>query len=225
VSEDPLRVISRTLTKVYTLWLSATYPFASRGRNLSIHYTCDLQRPMAHRIKLGNSVLIAKDVWLSVFVPLEENGEPVIIVDDGCIIARRAQISAKNCIHLERDVLLSPSVLIQDHSHAYQDVTLPIKEQGATEGGRIRIGQGCWIGQGAAIICNKGELILGRNCVVAVNAVVTRSFPPYSVISGNPARVVSQFDPVKGVWVLGSSRPGDIEPAKQEHRGTDVVRS
>jgi acetyltransferase-like isoleucine patch superfamily enzyme len=52
-------------------------------------------------------------------------------------------------------------------------------------------------GQRAAIVCTRGDLVLGRNCVVAANAVVTRSFPPYSVIFGNPARVNKQFDPVK----------------------------
>jgi hypothetical protein len=38
--EDPLSLVSRALTKLYTLWLSATYPFASRGRSLSIQYPC-----------------------------------------------------------------------------------------------------------------------------------------------------------------------------------------
>jgi acetyltransferase-like isoleucine patch superfamily enzyme len=93
-----------------------------------------------------------------------------------------------------------------DHSHAYEDITVPIREQGVTEGGRIRIGQGSWIGFGAAIVCPKGELTLGRNCVVGANSVVTRSFPPYSVIAGNPAKVVKQFDPVKQAWVQGSVR-------------------
>jgi acetyltransferase-like isoleucine patch superfamily enzyme len=52
---------------------------------------------------------------------------------------------------------------------------------------------------------------VGRNCFVAAHAVVTRSAPPYSVLSGNPARIVRQFDPVKQVWVLGSVRLADPE--------------
>jgi acetyltransferase-like isoleucine patch superfamily enzyme len=205
-SEDPLRLIPRALTKLYTLWLSVTYPFASKGHNLSIHYTCNLRREVAHRIKLGSSIIIGKDAWLHVSAPPGENGEPVIVIEDNNRIGPRCQISGKNCIHLERDVILSSSVLVMDHSHAYEDITVPIAEQGATEGGRIRIGQGSWIGFGAAIICDKGELVLGRNSVVGANAVVTRSCPPYSVLLGNPARVVKQYDPVKGDWALGSVR-------------------
>jgi len=161
---------------------------------------------------LGSSVIIRKDAWLNVLP--EASGELNIVIDDNCCVAARNIISAKNYIHLERDVILASSVLIMDHNHAFEDVTRPIRDQSVTEGGRIRIGQGCWIGHAAAIICSQGELVLGRNCVVAANAVVTRSAPPYSVLFGNPARVVKQFDPVKQVWVMGSARSGETEPAK-----------
>jgi acetyltransferase-like isoleucine patch superfamily enzyme len=56
--------------------------------------------------------------------------------------------------------------------------------------------------------------VLGRNCVVAANAVVTRSFPPYSVIFGDPARVIKQFHPVKNAWVLGSVPSAQTERTK-----------
>lgn len=115
-------------------------------------------------------------------------------------------ISAKNRIHIARDVVFGPSVLVTDHLHAFEDVTVPIAYQGITEGGTIRIEEGCWIGFGAAVICSQGELTIGRNSVIGANSVVTRSIPPYSVVVGNPAKVVKQFDPEKGVWVLGSSR-------------------
>jgi acetyltransferase-like isoleucine patch superfamily enzyme len=203
--EDPLTLASRALTKLYSLWVRATYPFASCGRGLSIHYAAEIRRTKANRISLGNSVLIAKDAWINISNPAESD-EPVVLFGDGCIIARRSMISARNRIQIEQNVILSPSVLIMDHSHSYEDVTVSIESQGVTEGGTIRIGEGSWIGHGAAIVCNRGDLVLGRNCVVAANALVTRSFPPYSVISGNPARVVRQFDPTTKSWVLGSVR-------------------
>ena len=221
---DPLGLIARVLTKVHSLWVSRTYPFVSVGALLSIHPSVDLHRAMARRIKLGNSVLIAKDAWLNVTGSIDDEAEPAIILDDNCVVARRSQISAKNCVHLERDVILSPSVLIMDHNHAFEDVTVPIRDQGVTEGGRVRIEPGCWIGHGAAIVCDRGELVLGRNCVVAANAVVTRSFPAYSVISGNPARVVKQFDPVKKAWVLGSSRSAAAALEPQEPSALSLAR-
>lgn len=211
--QDPLWLVPRLLTKLNSVWVSTTYPFASLGKNVSFHYMCNLRN--TGLMEIGESVTICKDVWLHAHLSAENKGEPVVTIGDRCHIARHCQISAKNRIHIESDVMVSACVLIQDHGRAHSDVTLPVGDQGFTEGGRIRIGEGCWIGHGAAILCEKGELTLGRNCVVAANAVVTRSALPFSVLAGNPARIVKQFDPVKGSWVLGSSSPVATEPPNE----------
>jgi acetyltransferase-like isoleucine patch superfamily enzyme len=114
-------------------------------------------------------------------------------------------ISGINRIHFERNVVFAPQVLVMDHNHAFEDVNVPIKYQGITRGGTIRIEEGCWIGYGAAIVCGKGELVIGKHSVVGANSVVSRSIPPNSVVTGNPARVVKQFDAATGGWVMGSA--------------------
>jgi len=157
---------------------------------VEFHYASEISRCLAPGIRLGNGVKVGRHAWLS--VPDKENDELRIIIEDDCRIGPRCTISSRNSIHLKRGVVLAPDVLIQDHAHAYEDVSRPIKAQGTTRGGRIRIEEGCEIGRGAAIVAGRGELVLGRNCVVAPDAVVIRSFPPNSMISGNPAGVVSQ---------------------------------
>lgn len=204
--EDPLSFVPRVLTKLFSVWVTATYPFASVGRNLSIHYTTTVSRRMAPGIKIGNSVIVRKNAWINTF-DLTGPDDVKIVIDDGCLVGAMDVISAKNGIHIERDVIMGVAVLVQDHNHAYEDPNEPIKAQGLTPGGTILIERGCWIGHGAAIVCGQGELVLGRNCVVAANALVTKSFPPHSVIVGNPARLARQYDPAKGIWVGATGSP------------------
>jgi acetyltransferase-like isoleucine patch superfamily enzyme len=188
--DDHEGFFSRALTKLNSLWVAATYPFAAKGRDLSLHYASEISRNLADRIRLGNRVRIGKHTWLS--PDIDDNHEIKITVEDNCRLGARCTISAKNSIHLGRDVVLGCDVLIIDNNHAHEDVSTPISQQGTTPGGSIRVGEGCRIGDGVAIVCDKGELVLGRNCVVAPGAVVTRSFPPNSVLSGNPARAAQK---------------------------------
>lgn len=210
---DPLPTwfVTRAVNKLHSVYVSAVFPFASIGESVSFHCTVNIRNPKL--IKIGNKVVVYKDAWLHTVLRKDTDG-PTLIIDDGCVINRRVQIVAKNRIHLERDVMLAANVLIMDHDHNHEDVTLPIKHQGITEGGRIRIEQGSIIGHGTAILCPKGELVLGRNCVVGANSVVTKSVAPYSIVSGNPARVVKQFDFDKQAWVLGAFRAAEAELIK-----------
>jgi acetyltransferase-like isoleucine patch superfamily enzyme len=202
---DPLELVPRVLNRLFSIWVGVIYPFASKGRNVLFHFTSQLDRRRAVRIRLGNSITVGKDAWLNVATE-DPTGEPVIVIDDGCHVAYGTMISAKNRVHLERDVLVGQQVLIADHNHAYEDVTLPIGRQGITAGGRVRICQGTWIGRGAVIICGKGELTIGRNCVIAANSMVTQSIPDYSVVWGNPATIIRQYDPETRTWRLGSRK-------------------
>lgn len=203
--EDPLALLPRGRTKMHSLWVSRTYPFASIGRDGSFHFTSKVSRRRAPRISLGNSVFLLEYAWLNVATE-DPTGEPTIVIDDNCSIGYGAIISGKNRVHLERNILVGQNVVIQDHNHAYEDLEVPIIKQGITKGGTIRIGEGSWIGHGAAILCSRGELTIGRHCVVSANAMVTRSIPDYSVVFGTPATIIRQYDPEKRAWRMGDVR-------------------
>jgi acetyltransferase-like isoleucine patch superfamily enzyme len=202
--EDPSYWIARAHRKVHSLWLTRTYPFASIGHHFSAHPSCDIRRSVSGYMRIGNSVLLERNVRLDIpIAPTKE--ELVILIGDGCAFGQRATILAINRVQIDQNSIFAPSVLIADHNHEFEDVTLPIREQGGTRGGTVRIEEGCWVGFGSAIVSTQGELVIGRNSVVGANSLVTRSIPPYSVATGNPARVVKHFDSEKGEWVLGSS--------------------
>ena len=54
------------------------------------------------------------------------------------------------------------------------------------------VGNDCWICDSAVIY---GGVIIGHGAVVAGQAVVTKDVPPYSVVAGNPSRVVKHRFP------------------------------
>jgi acetyltransferase-like isoleucine patch superfamily enzyme len=77
------------------------------------------------------------------------------------------------------------SVLMsEDHEISNPDVL--IKDQPKTSG-KITIANNVWIASNCTIL--KGVTI-GEGSVVAAGSVVTRSVPPYTLVGGNPARVI-----------------------------------
>jgi acetyltransferase-like isoleucine patch superfamily enzyme len=198
-AEDPAYWIPRVLTKANSIWLKETYPFDECGDKVSIHYSCEIRRFYAHKIRIGDSVTLHRDVWLNVPI-IPEGSEPAIVIGRGSSVGRRSVITAMNQICIGEYVLMAPGVFVTDHNHEYSDVNQPIVQQGLTSGGRIVIEQNCWLGYCSMIIAAKNDVVIGRNSVVGAHSIVTRSCPPYSVLAGNPAEVVKRFDAVSGNW-------------------------
>ncbi len=199
-SDSPLMLCDAFLTKASCYWMRLAYPYLSYGRGVSVHFSCDIRRSAARRMKIGDRVYIGRGTWLN--VPEPGGAEtPAIILGDGCKIGRRCMISAKNCVELEEDVMLGPSVLITDHGHEFSNPLLPVHAQGLTKGGTVRVERNCWLGHGAAVVANTGELVIGRNSVVGVNSVVTRSVPRFCVVAGNPARIIRRYDEASAAWL------------------------
>ena len=57
--------------------------------------------------------------------------------------------------------------------------------------GPVIIGNDVWIGDKATILPG---VTIGDGAVIAANAVVTKDVPAYSVVAGNPAKIVKQAE-------------------------------
>ncbi len=95
------------------------------------------------------------------------------------------------------NILLAQNVVMSGLNHDYEDPTVPIIEQGFNVK-KIVVEDGVWMGAG--VIVTPGVHI-GKNAVVGAGSVVTKDVPPYTVVVGNPARVVKYFDFTTQKWV------------------------
>lgn len=90
-------------------------------------------------------------------------------------------------LSIGRDVMMGPGVMIYGRYHNYQDTCIPMMDQGMAEYRPIIVDDDVWIGARAILLQG---ISIGKGSIIGAGAVVTRDVPPYSVVVGNPARVI-----------------------------------
>jgi len=87
------------------------------------------------------------------------------------------------------DVLLGAGVQFHVSNHRYDNVALPISEQGYSKAKEIRVHNGAWIGTNSILL----GVTIGRNAVVGAGSVVTKDVEAYSVVGGVPAKEIKKI--------------------------------
>lgn len=178
-----------------------------RGIILSLKCKCS-----SRKIKVGKGVRIfhprnitfGKNVEIlqeAVFAPYAKNDEKYpskIIVGNNVHFGVQDRIASANKVVIEDDVLFAAFVHITDHSHEFHNIGKSIINQGIYSKGPVIIKRGAWLAFGCHIL---SDVTVGEYSVVAANSVVTKDVPAYSVVAGNPARVVSRYDFNEKKWV------------------------
>lgn len=152
------------------------------GKNSFISPGYDFFGVQLKGIFIKNNVLVGRGATLNI---AKKNAK--ITIDNGTNIARYSNISATNKISIGKKCLISYNVSILDHDHIVDKLGVSPIDSGVTLGKKIIISDHCFIGAHCFIL--KG-VKLGKQCVVGANSVVNRSFPDYSIIAGNPAKLI-----------------------------------
>lgn len=90
-------------------------------------------------------------------------------------------------IKIGKDVMMAPKVFILDINHAFDDVSIPMRLQGTKLAKRTIIEDDVWIGR--QVLMTPGRHIK-RGTIIAAGTVLTKDFPEYSIVGGNPSRLI-----------------------------------
>lgn len=85
------------------------------------------------------------------------------------------------------DVMMGPNCYIFSNNHVFSDTNVPMRLQGSTDEKIVYIEDDVWIGRDVTIMVGRR---LKKGSIVAACSVVTKDYPEYSIIGGNPAKVI-----------------------------------
>ena len=86
-----------------------------------------------------------------------------------------------------KDVMMAPNFYVHSKNHKFNRTDIPMRLQGATKSTPIIIDDDVWIGRDVVVMVGRH---IAKGTIVAACSVVTKDFPPYSIIGGNPARFI-----------------------------------
>lgn len=146
-----------------------------------------LKQAIHRRLVCGRVGRLARDaVWLHPFV----YGDPRRLhVGEGVDDLVNTLVNTQSGeVWLGRDVSVGHNVCLLTGTHDTSRLG-PARKAAVPRGGmNIVVGEGAWIASNATIV---GPCRIGAHAVVAAGAVVVGDVPPYAVVAGIPARVIS----------------------------------
>lgn len=145
-------------------------------------------------ISIGSNCFIGKNSALTVWKEESEEEHPEIIIGNNVSIGAFNHITCTNKIEIHDGVLTGKFVTITDNNHGntdYESLLLMPNNRKVVSKGPVVIGNNVWIGDKATILSG---IIIGESAVIAANAVVTKNVPAYSVVGGNPAKIIKYLD-------------------------------
>jgi acetyltransferase-like isoleucine patch superfamily enzyme len=191
--ESILDLFLRIRNRLFTLLLSSLF--------MEIGVGCRIVPPFRFKglrgVSLGEKVIIHRDCWVHTLGEKVERANPKLIIKSHSAIGMGATISAAQQVVIGEHVLLARNVFISDHAHAFENISIPIMDQGINHIAPVIIGNSTWLGQNVVVLPG---VTIGEHCVIGANSVVISSIPDHCVAVGAPARVVKRFNQKSGTW-------------------------
>lgn len=145
------------------------------------HIGCYVRRFLCKRIfkKCGKQVNVEKGAWFGSGYQIE--------LGDYSGIGINAHIPNNTIIG--DYVMMGPNCYILDANHSFEDLSKPMMFQGRKPVCQTIIGNDVWIGRD--VLMTPGRNIHDGS-IIAARCVLTKDFPEYSIVGGNPGKLIKQ---------------------------------
>lgn len=91
-------------------------------------------------------------------------------------------------VRIGRDVMMGPRCVILASRHATVSTLVPMNRQGFLPDLPVTIEDDVWIGANSTILPGR---TIGTGSIVGAGSVVTKDVAPWTVVGGNPARIIA----------------------------------
>jgi acetyltransferase-like isoleucine patch superfamily enzyme len=130
------------------------------------------------KAKIGNHSRIDMGVYIRNVNELKMND--YVHINQGSILMCAGGVEIGNYVSISHRVgLFSDGHNVQSCDFAY------VKS-------KIKIEDYVWIGANAMILSGKNAVTIGKGAVICAGAVITKSVEPFSIVAGNPAKVIGK---------------------------------
>lgn len=123
-----------------------------------------------------------------------------VAIDESCWLLNPGMISIGNNVSINpmcyiqgwggikigNDVSIGHHVTIMSADHIFDDLNIPIKDQGV-QFKEVVVEDGVWVGAKATILMG---VRIGRGAIIAAGAVVTHDVDSFAIVGGVPARLI-----------------------------------
>jgi len=183
-----IKKISRIISEEFTQFIFTviqSYPDGSLGYRLRKRYWSKRLRSCGTNSEFRRGCAIG-------FPNLIDVGNNFIIGHDALMTAGHSQ-----GIFIGNDVSLSRGTFVHATNHNIDNINIPIMKQGVSSAKiefnnkiySIVIEDDVWMGSKCIILSGTH---LKKGCVISAGSVISGKYEPYSIIAGNPGRVIKK---------------------------------
>lgn len=112
-----------------------------------------------------------------------------VVIGTGSGIGANTEIPSS--IIIGDNVILSRNCFVLNRNHRFENPDIPIIKQGFKEEKLTIIEDDCWIGMNTLLTPGRH---IRKGTIVGMGSVLTKDFPEYAIVGGNPANLIKYRD-------------------------------